>query len=35
MNFLFIYLGKKKRGGGFTVHVYVLEDMVSLNYRIT
>ena len=31
MNF---YLLKGKRGGGALVHVYVLEHIVSLNYRI-
>ena len=32
MIYLFIYLGEKK--GGALVYVYVLEHMVSLNYRI-
>ena len=31
MNFLCIYLGEK--GGGALMHVYVLEHIVSLNYR--
>ena len=31
---IFIYLLKGKRGGGALVHVYVLEHIVSLNYRI-
>ena len=31
--FLFIYWSEKK-GGGALVHVYVLEHIVSLNYRI-
>ena len=34
MNFnKFIYQGEK--GGGALVHVYVLEHIVTLNYRIT
>ena len=34
MNFLCIYLGEKKGGGGFALmHVYVWEHIVSLYYR--
>ena len=33
MNF-FIYWSEKRGGGGALVHVYVLEHIVSLNYRI-
>ena len=33
MNFLCIYLGEKKGGGGTLMHVYVWEHIVSLYYR--
>ena len=33
MNFLCIYLREKKGGGGALIHVYVLENIVSLYYR--
>ena len=33
MNF-YLFIEVKKGGGGVLVHVYVLEHIVSLNYRI-
>ena len=33
MNFLCIYLGEERGGGGALMHVYVLEHIVSLSSR--